>query len=166
MSIPDHSTPEPSRADRSFLRRVHEIADFRSAHGRFPSSRADAVDERILGRWLSNVRTTHRGKTGKGPALNEHRVEVLNELLPAWSDVTPGNVADDDIFRQRIATVAGFAQEHGRLPLTTSDECDGLGTWLTRVKAASRGRGNMAWNAAREQLVREALPGWLDGPHQ
>lgn len=161
MSTPD--TAPVRRIDQAFLARTKDIAGFRATHGHLPSGRAKDDRERILGRWLNNLRTTHRGNTGKGPTLNPVRVQLLDELLPGWSDALPGNVADDSTFLERLEKVAAFKVENGRLPASSSKECDGLGAWLTRVKSAAIGKGNMAWNPAREALVRQHLPGWLAG---
>lgn len=159
------TTPnQPTRADAAFAARAQEIADFRVAHGKFPAGRSTDNRERILGRWLSNIRTTHRGNTGKGPTLNPERIALLSELLPGWDQTIPGNLADDTLFEQRLRTVAAFVHDHGRMPRTTTTECENLGAWLTRVRSAANGRGNMAWTADRARLVEEILPGWLHGP--
>lgn len=159
-----HDPGEPTRdPDEKFRSRAAEIAAFRQTHGRFPAGRAVDPHERVLGRWLSNVRTTHRGNVGKGPSLNPKRIEILNELIAGWSDVTPGNVADDEAFTQRVLAAAAYRKEHGRLPTATDPSLDRLGGWLTRVRAAARGRSNMAWSPAREAIVKEHLPGWLEG---
>lgn len=159
-----HTDGAPSgRVDQNFVRRVEEIASFRSERGRFPSSRSDVLPERVLGRWLSNVRTTHRGKIGKGPHLSPQRVQVLNDLIPGWNDVTPGQIADEKTFRERLDKVAEFRRANGRMPASGTNEADGLGGWLSRVKGASRGKGNMAWNPSRQKMIADILPGWLEG---
>lgn len=152
----------PGRHDKNFVRRAEEIAAFRSVHGRFPRVRADNTAERLLGRWLSGVRTTHRGLIGKGPALTPERVRILDRVIPGWSQVTPGHVPNDALFHERLEKVAAFVAAHGRRPSSISDECEGLGRWLARVKSAWRGKGFMAWTPERARAVNEALPGWLD----
>lgn len=163
MSAENDEHGNDGRTDQRFSRRVTEIADFRRDEGRFPSSRSDDTQERVLGRWLSNVRTTHRGNTGKGPQLNPGRLHILDALIPGWADVTPGQVADDKTFRERLDRVAAFREKEGRLPASGTGEAGGLGAWLSRVRSASTGKGNMAWNDERRRLVSEILPGWLEG---
>lgn len=154
------------RADQNFRHRVEEIAAFRATHERFPSSRAQSTPERILGRWLSSVRTTHRGKAGKGPQVSAARVEILDELIPGWNEVAPGQVADDATFRDHLDQVVTYLAEHGHMPTFSSADGSALARWLSRVKGASKGRGNMAWTPEREKLISEKLPGWLSGGSQ
>ncbi|AUG29472.1 MULTISPECIES: helicase associated domain-containing protein [Microbacterium] len=91
------------------------------------------------------------------------RVEILDKLIPGWNDVAPGQVADDATFRDHLDQVVAYLAEHGHMPTFSSVDGSALARWLSRVKGASRGRGNMAWSPEREVLIREKLPGWLSG---
>jgi len=157
------SDAKASRADRQFRARADEVAAFHTAHGRFPSGRSSDPAERLIGRWLSSVRTARRGKIGRGPTVTDARIALMSEIAPGWDAAVPGNVANDGLFSARLATVAAFMAEHERTPRVGTDEADGLGAWLGRLRAAANGTGNMAWNDDRARLVEEALPGWLNG---
>lgn len=162
MTSDTHTTPDP---DAAFRARAERIAQFREDHdGAFPRTRSTDHTERVLGGWISNLRTSSRGKIGKGPNLTDSRRQILDEVLPGWDAVRPGNLPDEELFADRIRAAAAYKQEHGRYPSSGPNDETGLGAFLMRVRTASNGHGNLAWNKERQKLVRTLLPGWLEGP--
>lgn len=157
------TTSETPTAGRFFQERVEQIARWRDTHGgALPSSRSIGT-ERTLGAWLSSLRTTARGKNGRGAALTPARRALLDELLPGWADVQPHGAPNDEVFLARVEKIAAFRNVHGHLPRSGTDECDRLGLWLSQLGSASRGKGNLAWSEYRQRVLDERLPGWNGG---
>lgn len=148
--------------DEFFAERVKQIAAWRERYdGRLPTPRGHREDEVVLGRWLAELRQTARGGPARGAALSPERRAIVDELLPGWNDVQAQGKPNETRFAERVEKIAAFRRAHGRLPVSTSDECGGLGRWLGRMRtAANGGAGNFAWTSYRERTLNEELPGW------
>jgi hypothetical protein len=131
--------------------RLRALTAFVQAERHEPSDRASSPGERRLALWLDEQRkSAHAGR------LTEGRVDALRALgvLPREERRRPRLGAA----WLKVAGVAGFLEEEGRLPSLTSPRSAGekrLAAWL-QVQLSGQGLTGEQSSALREILVEAA----------
>lgn len=148
------STPgwawEVDRFQNQYLRWV----DVYQRLGRAPSQRAEDEDERLAGRWQTNVRMAYRDRdTYKW--LTDERIMLL-EATPNWRWEEP------DAFEEQLQNWIAQYQRLGRYPNEHSDEQaeKDAGLWQARMRRAYKNRADYAWLTDVRVARLDATPGW------
>lgn len=153
-------------------RRIQDLIDFDTEHGRMPASNSHATPaEKQLAHWR------HKMLSKNGiPAV----VQYLDHVLPHWRErqQSPATRRSKDTAHQ----VVDFYRKHGRIPLGGHGDEDErrLGRWLNRARVNNpesaacpildaAQRGLWAWSSTYAkvssrtevlQMLDEGAPGW------
>ncbi|MHB8318065.1 MAG: hypothetical protein ACYDEP_02365 [Acidimicrobiales bacterium] len=142
-----------------FKSNVEQLAAWVEANGRWPRGRAVDQTEKRLAKFLSNTRTTARGKGGENQTFTPERRAYLDEVLPGWAGDRSLRV-----FRRNVDELAAWKKTNGRWPRgKVVDQTEKrLAKFLDNTRTAARGKGNQSYTFTPERraYIDEMLPGW------
>lgn len=138
-----------------FLGAVQEIIEYRQTHGYLPTEWGEAA---YLGEWLRRARAAAKGAPGM--RWTPGRQRLLDRELPGWDQVP---TLSDRRFHQMLDRLVQHLTAYGDWP--TRDTDAGLVQWLTRSRAAHRGKGRRRWSAERSAALNRVAAGW-DDPYE
>lgn len=153
----DEATRSPAaRVTARTLQRMNDLIEMVRTEGRYPSSKADAAEERSLASWLQSRR--------RDAADGRLAPEVRDGLacLPGWPGI-PRAAADEDRWQQRLTELTAYraaGQDWPRHKKTVTGTEHDLGVWLHTQRYKLR-RGDL--DPARKNALDAAVPGWSAG---
>ncbi|WP_285249758.1 helicase associated domain-containing protein [Pseudarthrobacter sp. fls2-241-R2A-168] len=140
----------PYRLRPGWDQMLARVVQFKTGHGRWPSSTSPDFAERSLANWLYR-------QAASRDRQHEERLAKLNNALAGWRQRPSG---DTEGWNSRLEQIVGHLQTYGRLPTmgaSASAEEYALGKWLAVQRYALK-KGTLY----PERLGRldELLPGW------
>lgn len=69
--------------ESAWQKHAQAVADFHRTHGRWPSSGAKSTDEKVISRWLANIRSAANNRASNIRWTTE-REQHLNTVAPGW----------------------------------------------------------------------------------
>lgn len=145
-------------------RRFAELETFYRREGRWPRSSIigpDNEEERNLGRWLANQKSSFHGKGTV--RMTEDRVSRLDSLSPEWRGKPRGTLGRKaDTWEDSFEMTREFYLARGSWPSAAADSPHErkLGRWIVAQRQVYR--GNMPGNVTpeREALLSSLSPDW------
>jgi len=152
--LPEWSSPY--RVRPGWDQMLARVVQFKTDHGRWPSSASADDAERSLANWLYRQAAT---RTARRDRHHAQRLAKLNNALPGWRRRRRPS-GDTERWNGRLEQIVEHVRTHGRLPTmgaSASSEEYALGKWLAVQRYALK-KGTLY----PERLGRldELLPGW------
>ncbi|MDQ0925660.1 hypothetical protein QF038_004168 [Pseudarthrobacter sp. W1I19] len=144
----------PYRVHPSWDQMLALVVQFKTDHGRWPSSTSADDAERSLANWLYRQAAT---RTASRDRQHAERMATLNNVLPGWRRRPSGHA---ERWKSRLEQILEHVRTYGRLPTmgsTTSPEEYALGKWLSIQRYALK-KGTLY--PERLTKLDELLPGW------
>lgn len=128
-----------------FGRRVRQLQDFYTEHGRTPTSK-DGRDYYDLIRWLKQTLQDEESS----------RIQYLDERLPWWRSALDGK-PEASGFTQNADDLSRFFAQRGRLPMRNLEDAEEnqLYNWLSRIRRSH--------TSAQAEMLDARVKNWRQG---
>ena len=131
------------------------VINFVKENNKFPSVHSINHEEKSLGYWITNQRTSYKGK-GRCK-MTKKRIKLLEEI-PGWV----WEIDLDSVWEEKRQKVINFVKEKTSFPnrYSTNKEEKYLGGWISKQKESYKGKGGYSITDERIKLLEE-IPGWV-----